>query len=374
MKLQKLFGFASTGKVKEWEIEALETPEGYGVVRVTHGYIDGKKQSNDRIIKKGKNIGRSNETTPYEQACSECKSDWNKKRDENYEFEIPDPDAIPRNILPSKANKYSPLKQNIKLPCYGQPKLDGVRALNIMFPRYESPVFQSKGGKVYDTLSHLGEASDIITEVMKTYMLDGEIYKHGWPLTKISRAVKEWKPYTPELEYWLYDIATFDKNLNGPYSERRKILKQIGAETGLKIKIVPTVVITKYSQIKEWHDKFVKRGFEGIMLRKMDVKYIFQFRTSNLLKYKEFDDSEFEIVGYKQGEGLEEGCIVYCCVTKEGKPFDARPKGTREDRQALYEVGDSLIGKMLTIRHQGFTEYDVPQFPVGLEDFREDYE
>jgi hypothetical protein len=75
----ELQGEATTGKTKMWSIRVTER-DGCGVIETTHGYVDGKKQINEKIIAEGKNIGKKNETTPLQQAINEARSSWVKKK------------------------------------------------------------------------------------------------------------------------------------------------------------------------------------------------------------------------------------------------------------------------------------------------------
>jgi DNA ligase-1 len=124
--------------------------------------------------------------------------------------------------------------------------------------------------------------------------------------------------------------------------------------------------------MKELHATYVAEGFEGIMLRNKTGLYK-NSRSADLQKYKEFFDDEYEVVNYKEGEGLEEGCVLWVCKTPEGKLFSCRPRGTREDRVELFKNGDKYIGKKLTVRFQEKTTDGLPRFPVGIT-FRELYE
>jgi len=369
VNLPVIYGLSRVGKVKQWQVEVTENDlDKTANFIIRHGYLGGKIQENIKIIKKGKNIGKSNETTPYEQALSEAHSQWKSQRDQNYELEPPDPNVIPRHILPMLANKYNPKKQNIKLPCYGQPKLNGVRCLNILNPfPIEEPLFSSRNAKIYETLSHLRNPTDIVHQIMQKFQLDGEIYKHGWSFQRIIKAVKDFKPYTPHLEYWLYDLATFEDSDKEDYDERYKLLQKITKDTSLQIKLTPTILIESYDDIKFWHDKWVLEGFEGIILRNIKGEYIHQYRSSNLLKYKEFKDKEFIIVGAKEGEGLEAGCVVWLCETEDGmETFSVRPKGTRELRREWFIDYKKYLGEKLTVRYQERSEDNVPIFPVGI--------
>lgn len=79
-----LYGRSTTGKIKQWNVSVDNLEDGSASITVIHGYSDGKKQQDYKVISSGKNIGKANETTPYEQACSEARSALNKKRDEGY--------------------------------------------------------------------------------------------------------------------------------------------------------------------------------------------------------------------------------------------------------------------------------------------------
>jgi DNA ligase-1 len=46
--------------------------------------------------------------------------------------------------------------------------------------------------------------------------------------------------------------------------------------------------------------------------------------------------------------------------------MDVRPRGTREDRAHFFQQGTRYIGKMLTVKFQGYSEYGIPRFPVGI--------
>ena len=78
-----LQGTTLTGKTKVWSIE-VRHQDGNGVIVTTHGQQDGKMQINEKIISEGKNIGKKNETTPFDQAVSEARAAWTKKRESNY--------------------------------------------------------------------------------------------------------------------------------------------------------------------------------------------------------------------------------------------------------------------------------------------------
>jgi DNA ligase-1 len=76
----KLYGVSSTGKTKTWMYEVINSGNNTATLKITHGYLDGKMQEDVKIYSEGKNIGRANETTPFEQALKEG-IDKKKKKD-----------------------------------------------------------------------------------------------------------------------------------------------------------------------------------------------------------------------------------------------------------------------------------------------------
>ena len=126
MNFAILYGKSTTGKIKTWKVEVIKSSEEESLIRIEHGYSDGKKQEDIRSVTSGKNIGKANETTPYEQATSEAKSDFNKKCDEGYAQNIDDiKEESSGFFLPMLAHKWDTHSSKIRFPAYCQPKLDG---------------------------------------------------------------------------------------------------------------------------------------------------------------------------------------------------------------------------------------------------------
>jgi len=364
--LPMLYGVSRTGKVKQWQ--ARVELDGYSRVNIVieSGYVGGKIQSKAKIVAKGKNIGKSNETTPFEQAVSQIESSWQGKRDQNYEPVQMDPDNyIPRLMLPqlAKGNR----KGKIVFPCYMNPKLNGI--CNLAEPPMVPPYFSSspdliqhhsRGGHLFTTLAHL---DTWIHKLNAPAPVHGELYKHGWSLQKIGSYTKKVKPDQHLLEFWLYDVAWV-----GPtYEERMEWLKQEISKLGdCPIKFTPTVLVHSYDEAKAYHDQCVQNGFEGGMLKNKNGIYMFQYNSNDLEKVKEFEDDEFEIIGGKEGTGTDEGCIVYRCRTESGGEFDTRPRGTVEDRRQMLIDLPNDIGKMLTVRFAEYSEDGIPLQPVGI--------
>ena len=149
------------------------------------------------------------------------------------------------------------------------------------------------------------------------------------------------------------------------FSERYKKITEItnGADY---LSLVENVSVKNVSEIHAAQARFVEEGYEGAMVRNLKGAYRIGKRSADLQKVKTFLDDEYEIVGFTEGTGGETGCVIWICKIQSGATFNVRPRGTREERQMLFQNGNDYIGKMLTVRYQELTDDGIPRFPVGI--------
>jgi DNA ligase-1 len=363
-----LFGDSSHGKRKMWSV-SVEARGSTGVIITTHGYEDGKKVVNERIVSVGKNIGKKNETTPLQQAQSEAESLWNKKHDSGYAEDGPKsssaavaPVEIP---LPMLAHDYNKRGKDIKFPCYAQRKLDGVRCVAI-----PGKGLYSRNGKAMSP--HL---THIMADVNKcSVTLDGELYSDELSFQEIVGLVKKATLKDGDAEkvkkiyLYVYDIV-----MPGTNKERKAAIETLFGHTKFHaLRPLESETCANLDAVKTLHAKYVAEGYEGLILRNYDGAYNVGHRSKDLQKYKEFEDSEYAVIGFREGDGVEKGCVIWTCVTAKGQEFAVRPRGTQEERRSLYQTGAAYVGKKLTVRYQELTNDGIPRFPVGIA-FR-DYE
>ena len=136
---------------------------------------------------------------------------------------------------------------------------------------------------------------------------------------------------------------------------------------------VETPEVLSEDMLMEYEDKYIKAGYEGSMARNKESKYLFGYRSKDLLKVKRFLDAEYKVVGFTEGSAVESGCIVFVCETDDGQEFSVRPTGTHSERKVWFTHGETFIGKMLTVKYQELSNDGVPRFPVGLH-FREEWD
>lgn len=352
----KLYGYASTGKVKEWWV----TVDG-AEVTVHHGQLGGKITTRT-TTSKPKNVGRSNATTGPEQALKDAESKWKKQLDKNYHENLEYATPLQNPML---AHDYRKQGHRIKFPCSCQPKLDGVRCL---ITREDGQFkFKSRGNKEYPVIQEIAdELGPIFDDHSDGFMLDGELYIHGEPLQNIVGAVKKHKELTSKVEFHIFDYIKGDGANEPNWKYRMRYLlgmEKCKAYPRSRVFFVQNFMMDDKHELNHAHSLCIKAGYEGIMLRNLDGLYKLNTRSADLQKYKCFYDSEYLCTGVTKDK---DGFGVLVLVTSEGLEFKAAWKGSHEERKAIAENPEVYIGKYVTVQFQSLTEAGIPQFPISI--------
>jgi DNA ligase 1 len=301
-----------------------------------------------------KNVGKANETSPLEQAelefASMIKTHMDKKNYAPKGTKVKS-DKLP---LPMLAHKYAERKAKINWPCFVQPKLDGNRMI------FDGAKGQSRGGllMIPEVVAHLCFDT-------KGLVLDGELILPGnVKLQETMKAIKKYRAeLSPTLLYCVYDVV--DETLT--YDQRYAKLHHLSASFPPNVVLVQTHSVRDENEMIQRHSEFLGDGYEGTIIRNSKGRYAVGQRSVDLQKYKDFIDSEFRVVGMKEGNGLYAGCGIFRCATKDGNEFDCVPEGSLEIKREYFQNRNSLIGKWLTIRYHGLSSLGIPvPNPVGI--------
>lgn len=346
---------AKTGKKKYWKCKIV-TSDDVKHFLVKEYWQEGSIHQNSAPKEcLPKNIGKSNETSSLQQAELELASKILKQKDKGYI--IPGEEVEEKDPLPMLAHEYKKKKNKVIFSAYGQPKYDGMRAIY-----KKNQYFYSRGNKQLIT-----EVTQHIKIDTQGYILDGELYIPGEFQLGIKAAKKYRKELSERLIYVVYDVIIENKT----FEERLKILKTIFKQKGLKsVELSPVYDLADEKDIEFYHSKCVKDGFEGLMIRNKAGMYLIRHRSNDLLKRKDTETDEFEIVDVKEGEGSWKGAGTFVCKNKfsddPDATFDAKPDGSIEQAREFFKNKKKYIGKMLTVRYQNLTDDKSVRFPVAL--------
>lgn len=362
-----LYKLSKTGSILHFEVIGRAIEDG-AVLITRKGKLGGAMQEDIEPMYP-KNVGRANETTPWQQCQIMTASKIGKLGDKGYKI-ISDPNVtiawlqqyltslygtdINGNLLPMLAQKDT---EKIKLPGYLQRKYDGVR--NLM-NRLLEHAMRSRRGKFFHNLEHI--VNDL-PNLPVGWEYDGELYHHDRSLQQIVSMIKTKSPKNLEIQYRVYDIM----NSGLPYKERKKYLRKIlTRKAGPSVHYVPTYWVETWDEIDTYFKLFREEGYEGAMWRDPNSLYEAGERSWGLIKIKDFEEEDFEIIAVNEATGRDAGTALFQCITEDGVEFDCRPMGTRAKRREYLEHAEDLIGEMLTVRFQAWTDRGSPFHQRGV--------
>lgn len=397
-----LYANDKNGKTKVWKAAVLQSKAAAtaacATARITHGYIDGKQQIAYRDYNTGKNIGRSNETTPLEQCISETQRKWtDKKEKEAYSETKPEEQDLDGDdgyddgeggeggggatttttvinsgsgpFFPMLAQTFDPVanasgsrkKKIITFPCFVQPKLDGLRCVSyaIRTSNDSAVALQSRTGALFTGLPHIAASLRPYLSQHPNIVIDGELYTDQMPFEELAGLIKKKKITDADVErlkmvkYHVYDI--YDRTLpNMPYSERVGVLGDAVRRCGCVANDTHAVAVASAAG-----GRMLRSDTEAAMV----VVFV---RTEKVAVLGDFRRlfAEFVEAGY-EGIMLRNATGVYCAnyrsndlqkykefMEEEYRIIDFT-QGEGRDAGAVIWVCETADGKVFTVRPRG---------------------
>jgi len=373
MYLPTLFKRASTDAVQQWTIEV--DGDHY---RTISGQQGGKLTTTEWTDCEGKNQGRSNETTPEQQALAEAKAKWKKKSEKGYVQSVSDIDksGFMQVML---AQKYEDRVDEIDFSkgVVVSPKLDGIRCII-----NKDGMWSREGKSLLAGSPHIHRMLEPLFKVDPPLQLDGELYNHQFHsnFNKIVSLIKKQKPTAEELveseklvQYWIFDCVE-------PVSWATRFLNNNVLKTYLsqlktnKIRTVTNRFVMSAKDIDTAFKLFRAENFEGAMVRwnLNDTPYDHK-RSKYLLKYKDFVTDEFEIINVIPGRGNKATMAAKVeCKDSRGEVFEANIEGNWDFARELLQNKADAIGKQGTVRYQNLTpDRQVPRigYLIAIRDY-----
>ena len=233
-----------------------------------------------------------------------------------------------------------------------QPKLDGVRCL------FTKDGAFSRTGKQFMNVRHIELSLESFFDQHPDIILDGELYNHKLKrdFEKIISLVRKQKPTDTDrldaqhlVQFHCYDY--FDGVRYDSYDTRRDQL--ICSDIyDAQIKFVLAKRVYSYDDAREIHATYLSEGYEGSIIR-LDGLYK-HGRSYDLMKFKDFSDSEATIIGYELGKGKRTGTLgKFLMQDDEGVQFGCPPgKGyTYKDLANMLLKVNDYIGQRATFTY-----------------------
>jgi len=255
-------------------------------------------------------------------------------------------------IKPMLAHKFDEPRVEFAKGVYMQPKLDGVRCLFTQHGAY------SRTGKKFMNVKHIEESLQPLFDNSPDMVLDGELYNHELKndFEKIISLVRKQKPTDEHrasaqnlVQFHVYDYI--DGNYSAYYIrkwnlERSNIYSDV-------VKPVESMLVYNLAEAIGKHKLSISNGYEGSILRSRDGIYK-HGRSYDLMKFKDFSDTEATIIDYVSGKGKRTGTLgKFIMIDDKGVKFGCPPgKGySYKDLANMLENIDTFIGKRATFTY-----------------------
>lgn len=350
-----------------------------GRLLMCSGLKFGKLSTTELIINSGKRIGMKNETDVKLQTISVGISRHNRKIKKDSYFTSENKAINSKSyknitiIKPQLLHTYD--KHNSKIDINNacvQPKIDGIRMLSRKVD--DKIIFFGRKGEIFQ-IHGLGDEINQIPEInIDGFVIDGELYDPNENF-EVIQGISSKKKLSPEeqeildsMSYYVFDIFDINRLDSLTFDDRRQYMDTLFENINfIKVIQVPVYDISNEDDVEFYHKKFVKQGYEGLVIRNLAGLYKINGRSYDVQKKKYFTDSDFMVVGFKSGKGTKLNTIIWRCETKTHRKFWVSPTGTTvKESKKVYAMAvknfDKFYGRFLQVKHQGYTKYGIPRF------------
>ena len=258
-------------------------------------------------------------------------------------------------------------------------KLDGVRAISILYPSGKVDIF-SRNGKELHNFDHL---KDILKESIKDKnikaptVLDGEIISDNFQnlMKQIHRKITI---QNSDASLYLFDILPFEDFEKGFYkvSYSRRSEELIEWYNSFIVDKKKIQIIDKKSVdldnvdgkelFKQFNKDSIVKGYEGIMIKDPDSFYECK-RSTTWLKSKPFIEISLKVIDFEEGTGRNTGRLgaIIAEGEDEGKFFKINIGSGFTDEQRLQYWGEKkdLIGQIVEVRADSISKGQDGSYP-----------
>jgi DNA ligase-1 len=251
-----------------------------------------------------------------------------------------------------------------------EPKLDGVRVLTIVDCEARTVVQYSRNGKELVNFPHITEGLLAhIDDFDRSFVLDGEIISTSFQAL-MKQVHRKSDADASDAVLMLFDMLPLSEFKAGKSTlgqkRRTAFLKQFKGvfDKVSNIGLVPQVEVDLDStvgqmQFIEFNKDAIANGYEGIMIKDLDAKYVCK-RHVAWLKQKPFIEVSLEVTNVEEGTGRNEGRLgaLVCSGIDDGKTIVVNVGSgfSDSDRIEFWADRDSVIGQIVEVRADAITQ------------------
>jgi len=264
---------------------------------------------------------------------------------------------------------------DLQYPVLATPKLDGVRAIMKDGECKQRSLKPVKNKFIQSELAGLRDG------------LDGELTV-GLDFHKSSGDIRR-ETGEPDFLYWVFDDFT---DPTAPYSDRVQQLNDVAEHP--RVRLVLPIICNNAEELQVLVDGWEAEGYEGAIVRTANGPYKMgrsTLKQAYMLKIKAFVDEEAEVIGTYEWmhnaneaktnllgrtersshkENLVPTGMLGGFVLRSDNWEDFRCGSmlgvTHEERKALWERRDELLGELVKFKYQPHGSVDKPRLPIFL--------
>ena len=194
----------------------------------------------------------------------------------------------------------------LRFPLGAQPKIDGVRGLNM------NGVLTGRSLKVHKNryTTHF-YSHDCVIGMDGELAANSETHPDLCRITSSAVGTISGEPFTL---WWLFDYVTFETK--GVTYEMRydELVKRVAAiqyenfDVWQHLRVVPMVICHDQAELDYWEEKWLAEGYEGVIIRDLLAHHKqgrSTVREMGLLRIKRFIESECLVTGITEGKANE---------------------------------------------------------------------
>jgi DNA ligase-1 len=268
-------------------------------------------------------------------------------------------------------------------------KLNGCRCLvfgGVAYSRSLKPLPNRK-------LQEFCKANAAMLEGADGEVLSGDRYDKDILNKSVSFCMSE--DNTANFMYYIFDVYLPDYPTASWYNRNH-----LFSESIINAKLINATWLQHYpvesdEALMHFEKILLDKGAEGVMVRDVNAAYKCNrsgVREPELQKVKRFTDDEFKVVGYEQfetnqnelqrdergyakrstskdGKQLVEALGSLVCALADGRTFNVGSGFTESQRFSLWQIRDSLVGRLAKVKFFQYSPDGIPLLPVFL-DFR----
>lgn len=256
-----------------------------------------------------------------------------------------------------------------------EPKLDGIRCEGIV-KNGEAKLYARSGKLITNFDDTIGK--DLAQLPDGVY--EGEIMGEDFT-TLMRQAYRKEKVNTEGTYLAVFDFIPLDEWMNKKsytdcdmrYLEVvRRLSGKEPESTGMTIdkSIYPNLRIVErryirsdHNAIKELHDMYVKKGYEGAMIKDPVAPYSFK-RDWSVMKFKAFHDVDLPIKQLLEGTGKHSGKLGSFVVDYKGVEVQVGSGLSDALREKIWENPEAFVGRIIEVRYQEVTPDGSLRFPT----------